>query len=131
MNLNILRPVDIEEEIRDALSDYFNAFCPPLPAVYPLPCVLISATGGSTSDTSDTFTVTLSVRAEENGEAYETMSNVLGALETLSQNQVGALRHVTLNSLARWGTDPVRPDLKLCTATVLVTAHREQATINN
>jgi len=131
MNLNILRPVDIEEEIRLALSDYFNAYCPPLPAVYSLPCVLISATGGSTNDTIDTFTVTLSVRAEENGEAYETMSNVLGALEALSQNQVGALRHVTLNSLARWGTDPVRPDLKLCTATVLVTAHREQATINN
>lgn len=132
MNLNILRPVDIEEEIRLALSEYFDAFCPPLPAVYPLPCVLISATGGTTSDTIDTFTVTLSVRAEENGEAYETMSNVLGALETLSQNQVGALRHVTLNSLARcWGTDPVRPDLKLCTATVLVTAHREQAIINN
>lgn len=131
MNLNILRPVDIEEEIRLALSDYFNAYCPPLPAVYSLPCVLISATGGSTNDTIDTFIVTLSVKAEENGEAYETMSNVLGALETLSQNQVGALRHVTLNSLARWGTDPVRPDLKLCTATVLVTAHREPVTINN
>lgn len=131
MNLNILRPVDIEEEIRLALSDYFNAYCPPLPAVYSLPCVLISATGGSTNDTIDTFIVTLSVKAEENGEAYETMSNVLGALETLSQNQVGALRHVTLNSLARWGTDPARPDLKLCTATVLVTAHRDPVTLNN
>lgn len=129
--MNILRPVDIEEEIRLALKDYFTVYCRPLPAVYSLPCVLISATGGSTSDTIDTFTVSVDVRAEENGEAYETMSNVLGALETLSQNQVGALRHVTLNSLARWGTDPVRPDLKLCTATVLVTAHREQATINN
>lgn len=130
MNLNILRPEDIEEEIRVALSEYFNAYCPPLPAVYPLPCVLISATGGTTSDTIDTFIVTLSVKAEENSEAYETMSNVLGALETLSQNQVGALRHVTLNSLARWGNDPVRPDLKLCTATVLVTCHRKEITLN-
>lgn len=129
--MNILRPVDIEEEIRLALKDYFIVYCRPLPAVYSLPCVLISATGGSTSDTIDTFTVSVDVRAEENGEAYETMSNVLGALETLSQNQVGALRHVTLNSLARWGTDPVRPDLKLCTATVLVTAHREPVSINN
>lgn len=131
MNLDILRPVDIEEEIREALSKYFDAFCPPLPAVYPLPCVLISASGGSTNNTIDTFIVTLSVRAEESGEAEETMRNVLGALETLAQNQVGALRYVIPNGLARWGTDPVRPDLKLCTATVLVTAHREPVTLNN
>lgn len=123
--MNILRPVDIEDEIRLALSDYFATYVRPLPATYALPNVLITATGGSTENTIDTFVVTLDARAETDSEAYETLSNALGALEVQTQAQVGHLRNVTINSLARWGTDPVRPDLKLCTATVLVTAHRQ------
>ena len=123
--MNILKPVDIEEEIRLALTDYFEVYCKPLPASYSLPNILISASGGSTSDQIDTFTVTIDARAEDNAEAYETLSDALGVLEEQAKQQVGALRHVTINSLARWGNDPVRPDLKLCTATVLVTVHRQ------
>ena len=123
--MNILRPTDIEEQIRLALAEHFTAYVRPLPATYTLPNVLITATGGRTANTVDTFTVVLDVRAETDAEAYETLSNVLGVLEVQAQAQTGALRNVTINSLARWGADPVRPDLKLCTATVLVTAHRE------
>jgi len=123
--MNILRPTDIEEQIRLALTGYVTAYTRPLPASYTLPNVLIADTGGSTANTVDTFTVTLDARAETNEEAYETLSNALGVLEVQAQAQTGALRNVTINSLARWGADPVRPDLKLCTATVLVTAHRE------
>lgn len=123
--MNILKPVDIEEEIRVALASYLNVYVRPLPKTYALPNILVTATGGRSSDTIDTFTVTLDSRAETDAEAFDYLSNALGLLEAQANNQVGALRNVTINSLGRWGSDPVRPDLKLCTATVLVTVHRQ------
>lgn len=127
--MNILKPVDIEDEIKLALKDYVTVYCRPLPETYELPNVLVSATGGRSKDTIDTFTVSLDTRAETEAEAYDVMSTVIGLLQQQGANQVGALRNVSLNSLARWGSDPVRPDLKLCTATVIVTAHRQSQTI--
>lgn len=127
--MNILKPVDIENEIRLALNNYMTAYVRPLPKTYPLPCILVTAVGGNSSNTIDTFTVSIDARAATDAEAYDALSNALGVLEVQANSQVGALRHVTINSLARWGSDPVRPDLKLCTATVLVTAHREAYTI--
>lgn len=123
--MNILRPIDIEDEARQALSDYFTVYNRPLPANYTLPCLLITATGGTSNNEVDTFTLTLDARAETDAEAYELLTTALGTLEEQAKNNVGALRHLVINSLARWGSDPVRPDLKLCTATVLVTCHRE------
>lgn len=123
--MNILRPIDIEDEARKALKDYFTAYVRPLPANYTLPCLLITATGGTSNNEVDTFTLTLDARAETDAEAYELITTALGTLEEQAKNNVGALRHLVINSLARWGSDPVRPDLKLCTATVLVTCHRE------
>lgn len=123
--MNILRPIDIEDEARQALSDYFTAYVRPLSANYTLPCLLITATGGTSNNEVDTFTLTLDSRAETDAEAYELLTTALGTLEEQAKNNVGALRHLVINSLARWGSDPVRPDLKLCTATVLVTCHRE------
>lgn len=128
--MKILRSVDIEEQLRLALADYFTAYVRPLPPEYELPNVLISAAGGTTGNTIDTFTVTISARAETDAESYDYLRTVLGALEELAKKQVGALRHVSINSLASWGNDPVRPDLKLSTATVLVTAHRESFEIS-
>ena len=123
--MNILRPCDVELEVKNALSDYFNVDVPPLPASYTLPNTLIRCAGGSTANTIDTFTVTIDSRAETNADALENLQNVLGVLEVRGREQFGALRNVALNSLYSWGNDPVRPDLKMCTATVLVTAHRE------
>lgn len=128
--MNIKRPVDVENEIRLALTDYFETYNRPLPAHYSLPCLLISCTGGTTRHEVDTFTVVLDARAETDAAAYNLLSDALGVLEEQAKRQVGALRNVIINSLARWGSDPVRPDLKLCTATVLVTCHRETATIS-
>lgn len=127
--MNILKQVDIENEIRLALADYFEAYCRPLPETYGLPNVLIEQTGGSSSNEIDTFQVRLSVRAETDEDASDFMRDVLGVLEVRATEQFGALRHVSLNSLASWSTDPARPDLKLCTALVLVTTHRETVTI--
>ena len=123
--MNILRPVDIEEQARLALKDYFTTYVRPLPKNFTLPCILITATGGTSNNEVDTFTLTLNARAETDAEAYELITTALGALEQQTKNQFGALRNLVINSLARWGSDPVRPDLKLCTATVLVTCHRE------
>lgn len=127
--MNIYKPTDIEEQIRTALAGYLTVYVRPLPASYALPNIMVTANGGSTTNTIDTFTVTLSARAETDAEALDYLNDALGILAEQTAAQVGGLRNVTINSLASWGSDPARPDLKLCTATVLVTAHRESKTI--
>lgn len=125
----ILKPIDIEEEVRLALKDYLTTYVRPLPEKFAVPSVLVTATGGNSEDTIDKFIVSLDSRAETDAEALDTLSTAIGVLEARAQQQFGALRNVALNSLASWGVDPVRPDLKLCTATVIVTAHRQAQTI--
>lgn len=126
----ILRPVDIEDQIRLALKDYLTIYVRPLPDNFTTPCILVTATGGSSENTIDTFTVVLDARAKTDAEAFSLIRTAQGLLEAQAENQFGALRNVSTNSLARWGNDPARPDLKLCTLTVLVTAHRESFNTN-
>ena len=126
----ILRPVDIEDQIRLALKDYLTVYVRPLPDNFTTPCILVTATGGSSENTIDTFTVVLDARAKTDAEASSLIRTAQGLLEAQAENQFGALRNVSTNSLARWGNDPARPDLKLCTLTVLVTAHRESFNTN-
>lgn len=127
--MNILKPVDIENEVRLALSEYMTVYCRPLPARFDTPSVLVTATGGTSENTIDTFTVVIDARAQTDETAYETLAIAIGLLEAQTAAQVGALRSVNINSLARWGNDPVRPDLKLCTATLVIRAHRQPFTI--
>ena len=122
--MDINKAVDIENEIRLALDDYFEAYCRPLPETYGLPNVLVEQTGGTTSNTIDSFQIKLSIRAKTDEEALDTMHDVIGVLEYQAEHQFGALRHFSVNSMASWGSDPVRPDLKLCTVTAIVIAHR-------
>lgn len=127
--MNILKPTDIENEVRLALKDYITAYVRPLPEGFVTPSVLITETGGGSSNTIDTFTIVIDSRAKTDAEALDLMNTAIGILEAQTAAQVGALRSVKINSLARWGNDPARPDLKLCTATVLIRAHREAVTI--
>lgn len=127
--MNILRPVDIEEECRLALIDYLAAYVRPLPEDYALPHTEITCTGGGSENTIDRFTVVLDARAETDAEASEQLRTTIGILEKQAQDQFGALRNVEVNAQGNWGSDPVRPDLKLARATVIVTAHREHFTI--
>ena len=129
-NLNILIPEDIENEIRLALKDYVTIYCRPLPEDFTVPSLLVTATGGNSKDTIDKFQVVLDARAKTDEEAIVLIRNALGILEVQTANQVGALRSVEVVSMADWGTDPVRPDLKLSTLTVMVTAHRKSVTIS-
>lgn len=130
-SIDILRPYDIEDEIRKALKDYLTVYVRPLPENFTIPSLLVTATGGNTANTIDTFMVTLDARATTDAEADELIRNALGILEKRAAEQFGALRSITINSLANWGSDPVRPDLKMRTLTVLVRAHRESLTLNS
>ena len=62
--MKIKRSVDIEDEVRIALSDHFTAYCRPLPADYMLPNILVTQVGGSDRSDIDTFEVVLDARAE-------------------------------------------------------------------
>lgn len=127
--MNIKRSIDIEDECRKALTDYLQVYVRPLPADFITPSILVQVTGGQSENTIDTFYVTLDSRAETDEASYELLRTALGILEEQARVQFGALRNVSTNSLARWGNDPVRPNLKLCTATVAITVHREEVTI--
>ena len=125
----IYRPVDIEEEIRAQLADHFTVYVRPLPANFAVPSLLITATGGTSKNTIDNFTVVIDARANTPAAADELARNALGALERIAKEQKGALRYLSINALANWRTDPVRPELSMRTITAQVKAHREKVTI--
>lgn len=130
MSITILKPEDIEDQVRKALADYLTVYVRPLPKNFTVPCITATAAGGRTENTIDTFTVSVDARAKSDAEAMDYLTDALGILEAQAAAQYGPIRNVIINSLASWGVDPVRPDLKLCTATVLVIAHRATKEIN-
>ena len=123
--MKIKRSVDIEDEVRIALSDHFTAYCRPLPADYVLPNILVTQVGGSDRSDIDTFEVVLDARAETEQAASETLRTAIGVLKAAAAAQTTAIRYVSVNSNGSWGVDPVRPDLALCTARLSVVAHLE------
>lgn len=120
----INKSIDIEEEIRSALSEYQTAYCRPLPAEYTLPHILITQVGGQTTQTIDTFYVVLDSRAETEAAALDYLNTAIGILKQVAKEQATAIRHVTVNSSGSWGNDPVRPDLAMCSARLDVVAHQ-------
>ena len=120
----ISKSIDIEEEIRSALSEYQTAYCRPLPAEYVLPHILITQVGGQTVQTIDTFYVVLDSRAETEAAALDYLNTAIGILKQVAKEQTTAIRHVTVNSSGSWGNDPVRPDLAMCSARLDVVAHQ-------
>lgn len=120
----ITKSIDIEEEVRKALSDHLTAYCRPLPAEYVLPNILITQVGGQTAQTIDTFYVVLDSRAETEAAALDYLNTAIGILKQVAKEQTTAIRHVTVNSSGSWGNDPVRPDLAMCSARLDVVAHQ-------
>lgn len=116
--------IDIEDEIRRALADYMTVYCRPLPADYSIPHILITQVGGADSQTIDTFEVVLDSRAETEAAALEYLNRAKGILKQVAREQTTALRHVVVNSSGSWGSDPVRPDLAMCSARISVVAHQ-------
>ena len=127
--MKILRSIDIEDEVRMALSDYLTVYCRPLPQDYTLPCILVQQVGGFDTDTIDNFSVVLDARADTEAEALECLRNAVGILRRIAQLQTTAIRYVEVNSSGSWGVDPVRPDLAMCSARLSVTAHLEKVEV--
>lgn len=127
----INKSIDIEEEIRGALSEYQTAYCRPLPAEYTLPHILITQVGGQTAQTIDTFYVVLDSRAETEAAALDYLNTAIGILKQVAKEQTTAIRHVTVNSSGSWGNDPVRPDLSMCSARVDAVAHQTTMEVTN
>lgn len=125
----INKSIDIEDEIRQALSGYMIAYCRPLPAEYELPHILITQVGGTDRDTIDTFSVVLDSRAETEAAALDYLNTAVGVLKQAAKEQTTALRHVIVNSSGSWGIDPVRPDLAMCSARVEITAHQTKTEV--
>lgn len=126
----IYKSIDVEEEIRQALSDRFSAYVRPLPAQYALPHVLITQVGGrDVNNRIDTFEVVLDARGTREAEALETLNTAVAYLRAKAAAQTTAVRHVVVNSSGSWGNDPVRPDLAMASARLSVTAHKTKEEI--
>ena len=125
----INRSIDVEDEVRQALSGYVKAYCRPLPKDFTVPSILVQQVGGTDANTIDLFEVVLDARAETDAEANETLRNAIGILKAVTANQTTALRHVSVNSSGSWGNDPVRPDLAMCSARIRVIAHEERTEV--
>lgn len=126
----INRSVDIENEIRTALSTYQTVYCRPLPKDYNLPNILVTQVGGTLADKIDTFEVVLDARAQFEADALEYLNTAAALLIRTAKEQTTALRHVVVNSSGSWGADPVRPDLAMCSARLSVTAHQQTVEVN-
>lgn len=127
--MEIQRSIDIEDEVRQVLAEYLTAYCRPLPKDFTVPCILVSQVGGSDRDQVDTLEVVLDSRADGEAEALLTLRNAVGILRQAAKSQTSAIRSITVNSSGSWGSDPVRPDLSMCSARIRVVAHLETATI--
>lgn len=127
MNINI--SIDIEDEVRKALSPFFQIYCRPLPENLKTPSITVTQVGGSDTHKIDTFEVTLDSRAEVEGEALELLRKAIGTLRKVAEEQTTAIRYVSVNSSGSWGNDPTRPDLAMCSARLQIVAHLDTATI--
>ena len=128
--MKINRSIDIEDIIRSALSSYLTAYCRPLPKSFTLPCILVQKVGGGDDATIDRFEVVLDSRAGTEADADVTLRTAVGILKKVAALQTTALRHVSVNSSGSWGSDPVRPDLAMCSARLTVIAHQENVEVS-
>ena len=130
MSVTIKRPVDIEDEVRNALKANLTIYCRPLPANFTTPCILVTQVGGVEENGQiDMFDVTLDSRAKTAAAANETLRNAIGLLRKAAGDQTTAIRHVEVNSSGNWGVDPVRPDLSMYSARLRIWAHLESKTL--
>lgn len=127
--MNIPISIDIENEVYNALSPYFQIYCRPLPKNLITPSLEVTQVGGSDTKTIDTFEITLDSRAEVEGDALELLRKAVGTLKKIAKDQSTAIRGVSVNSSGSWGADPARPDLAMCSARLQIIAHLDSTTV--
>ncbi len=128
--MDIKLSIDIEDEVRKALSPFLQSYCRPLPKELITPSISVTVVGGSDANDIDTFEVTLDSRAKVEAEAYELLRRAIGILKAVAREQTTAIRYVTVNSSGSWGNDPARPDLAMCSARLQITTHITTDTIS-
>lgn len=128
--IEIKRSIDVEEAVREALSDYLTVYCRPLPKSYTLPNILVSQVGGNDANQIDSFEIVLDSRAKNCADALEYLRNAIGVLKAKAGGEGTEIRHISVTSSGSWGVDPVRPDLAMCSARLGIIAHLETVTIN-
>lgn len=128
--MEIQRSIDIEDEVRLALKDYFDIYCRPLPKDFVVPSLLVTQTGGSDDNTIDNFNITIDSRAETEAEALNLLLDATATLKEIAKLQSSKLRFVNVNTCGSWGKDPIRPELAMATAQLTVYTHKETKTIN-
>lgn len=128
--MNIERSIDVEDEVRKALKDYFTIYCRPLPKDFELPSLLVSLTGGGDADSIDSFFITLDARAETEAEALDLLLDATATLKMVAKMQTTKLRYVQVSTTGSWGTDPVRPEIAMASAQLNVYTHKENKVIN-
>ena len=126
----INRSIDIEEEIRSALTGYILTYCRPLPADFTVPCILVQQVGGGDENHINSFEVVLDSRADTEADALLNLRNAVGILKAVAGQQNTGISYVTVNSSGSWGTDPVRPELAMCSARLTVLAHEEKVEVS-
>ena len=122
--MKIYRTIDIEDEVRKALKDYFTIYCRPLPENFATPSLLVTLVGGTDTNSIDGCDVVLDARSKSNAEAMNLMLDAVATLKAVAINQNTNLRYVDINSIGSWGTDPMRPDLALCSARLRIYTHK-------
>lgn len=133
--MEITMSIDIEDEIRKALAQYVTIYCKPLPKGFRTPCILVTCVGATSNYNwanraiRDGFDVTLDARAKTDAEAIDELRKALGILEAVTEQQDQAFSRVIVNTFSSSINDPVRPDLKMCTARLRVFARRKTTTI--
>ena len=127
----IERSIDIEDEVRKALKDYFTIYCRPLPENFITPSLLVTLAGGADDNRIDNFNVTLDSRAETEADALDLLLDATATLKQVAKAQTSQLRFVSVNSCGSWGADPVRPELAMASALLTVYTHKVTKTINN
>lgn len=123
------RSIDIENTVRLALNGFFTIYCRPMPKNFTLPCLEVQKVGGTDANTIDTFDIVIDARADDEAAADELLRNATGALKEIAKIQNTPIRAVTVNSSGSWGSDPVRPDIAMCSARLRVVAHQEKVNI--
>lgn len=125
----VQRSIDVENEVRLVLDEYFTIYCRPLPKDFSTPSLLVSLTGGNGTNNIDSFQITLDSRATNSEEALNLLLDATATLKELARLQESKLRYVVINTIGSWGIDPLRPELALSSAQLTVFTHIEQKTI--
>lgn len=128
--MEIQRSIDIEDEVRLALKDYFDIYCRPLPKDFVVPSLLVTLTGGNDDNTIDNFNISLDARAETEADAIDLLLDATATLRVIAKTQDTKIRFVTVNTCGSWGNDPVRPELAMATAQLTVYTHKETKNID-